>query len=213
MLQNNIKFIRTPLTEIVRQGFIEAQSLEHNMLTGHIVRSLLDSVFLKVAGALEQKCQSIYWVLGNNEIDIRYKLREESFGTFSKLAEKEKILKYMPKKEFTLRFVSKIKKHLSINKNDLHNFGYLHRECKELFNWKFKKGNKDFFWGKYSSELNKIYNKAIDYRNLIAHNTLAAKKDKMQFNDMNHDILKHLFVLLIMDEIFIEAFNTYINNT
>lgn len=89
-------FILTPTSEILEEAGVAIGNQACGIENFPLKEYFLQSLFLKLTGAQEQKCKCILWDVGTYDYEIRYQFfgsRSESIGECSALAAKNKIFK------------------------------------------------------------------------------------------------------------------------
>lgn len=82
-------FILTPIQAILEQGINAAQSLPYGIDSFPISEYHLQSLFLRMCGASEQKMKCILWQMATDDYQYRYKyLNYQGLGEFSTYASK-----------------------------------------------------------------------------------------------------------------------------
>jgi hypothetical protein len=248
------EFIKRPLTEILKKVSWEISCLDAGFTTVYVLGYVLDSAFLQITGALEQKVKCIYWELGNNNYELRYDILKNKIGECSNYEDKNKVFKMIIKE------IIKLNKDVEVNQkdcwnskinsfmNDFYNNNwhiseFYKKEYDELNNLKIvdfvkncKYITKDFIdkiefaeeieiplLNKVASQkqnnkrylLNIIYNKAIEYRNRIAHNTKSTLNSLPDFailRDENYkyeNLFARFAIMLLVDRTFVDIFEQY----
>lgn len=269
-MSKDSEFIKRPLTGILDKISLEISYLNAGFTTKHVLWYILDSAFLQITGALEQKVKCIYWELGNNSYDLRYDIinSKSKIGECSNYEDKNKVLKMLIEEiiaikenrgykdccasieqetywktsigtipikqsikkfydngmleEYFLREYQEYEKIIldldakalivdnkDIKKNeedkiDIHLF--YEKQC----------GKKNTIHYKKNKELEKIYNKAIKYRNRIAHNTKSTINNIPDFAELKDQYYKYeknpfirFAIILLVDRTFIDVFDQY----
>lgn len=91
------EFILTPIGEILSEAGTAIGNQPRGIENYPLKEYFLQSVFLRLTGAQEQKCKCILWDVGTYDYNIRYRFfgssRGESVGECSMLNDKNKILR------------------------------------------------------------------------------------------------------------------------
>lgn len=90
------EFILAPISEILSEAGIAIGNQPGEIENYPLKEYFLQSVFLKLTGAQEQKCKCILWDVGTYDYNIRYRFfgsRGESVGECSTLNDKNKIFR------------------------------------------------------------------------------------------------------------------------
>jgi len=88
------EFILTPISEILTEAGVAIGNQPRGIENYPLKEYFLQSVFLKLTGAQEQKCKCILWDVGTYDYEIRYKFfggRGDGVGECSSLSDKNKI--------------------------------------------------------------------------------------------------------------------------
>lgn len=87
-------FILTPIRTILEQGINASQSLSSGIESYPISEYLLQSLFLRMTGASEQKMKCILWQMATDDFEYRYKyLNYQGLGECSTYASKNTVFK------------------------------------------------------------------------------------------------------------------------
>lgn len=90
------KFITTPLSKILEDGVNACRGIGNGIETYPLCDYIMQSIFLKMTGAQEQKMKCICWEIATNDYEYRYEyLRntKKDYGEFSKYDQKNKVYK------------------------------------------------------------------------------------------------------------------------
>lgn len=88
------KFIKTPILEILKDGVNACRGIECGMETYPLRDYILQSLFLRMTGAQEQKLKCICWEIATNDYSYRHEFintGKKDFGEFSKYEQKNKV--------------------------------------------------------------------------------------------------------------------------
>lgn len=215
MISKHDNFITSPVTEILQSGISALACLGDGIENFPIQDYVLQSVFLKMTGAQEQKMRCITWVVATYDYEYRYKeVLSQPLGEFSSLTDKTKVFNAL---------IDQLKKHTEIS--NIHNIvnkliikTKLNKiknnlECcksKELFrkNISFFDYNDNFFHENLYFILNddkitlfkkkdnladnlkpydlvEIYDLLYMHRNRCAHNTVSFQKNLPNLRKLN----------------------------
>lgn len=199
---NHTKFILTPIFEILQDCVIATKGIRDGMESFPLCEYIMQTTFLKLTGASEQKLKCILWEIATNDYEFRYEfLRPQtSYGECSSLEDKRKVFKLLQHQIQSLNsdnnyfndifndcVKKQIKDKIATNVKQLLLSSVLvsWQEKEFLF---FENNIKSFFSEKYFCNYNKKNNsntislleKNIDYerlvykqRNRCAHNLLS----------------------------------------
>lgn len=88
------KFIKTPIFEILKDGVNACRGIGCGMEAYPLRDYILQSLFLRMTGAQEQKLKCICWEMATNDYGYRYEFintGKKDFGGFSKYEQKSKV--------------------------------------------------------------------------------------------------------------------------
>lgn len=85
------KFILTPLVSILRDTVTACNGIGHGIETQSLGEYVLQTTFLKMTGAQEQKLKCICWEMATNDFDYRYQYLKKNYGECSSYADKSSI--------------------------------------------------------------------------------------------------------------------------
>ncbi len=84
-------FIITPILNILKESVIACRGIGDGIETQTISEYILQTTFLKMTGASEQKLKCICWELATNDYDYRYQYLNKNYGECSKYKDKNDI--------------------------------------------------------------------------------------------------------------------------
>ena len=88
------EFILTPIRTILEQGINASQSLSSGIDSFPISEYILQSLFLRMTGASEQKIKCIFWQMATDDYQYRYKyLNYQGLGECSTYSSKNTAFK------------------------------------------------------------------------------------------------------------------------
>lgn len=95
VMQNSIhsKFILTPIIGILKDTVNACAGIGNGIETQSLGEYVLQTTFLKMTGASEQKQKCICWEMATNDYDYRYKYLKKNYGECSSYADKCSIYK------------------------------------------------------------------------------------------------------------------------
>lgn len=196
---------------------------------------ILQSIFLRMTGAQEQKFKSIIWELASDNYEYRYlKFWKNSPMECSILRQKNQVCedivsqikKFSPNLGKEIHcwkniLVDNAKKAMKESIEDSFLISANPRQYETFNEILFKISgkcldlDKAFFSGNDTSVLNAIYNSLYDQRNTCAHNTRAQRQNIPSLSMISNPIyiynnyFLYFFVLLLIDEIIIKIFAMY----
>lgn len=94
-MQNNeqSKFIRTPITDILKDTVNACNGIGQGIETQSLGEYVLQTTFLKMTGASEQKLKCICWEMATRDYAYRYQYLKKNYGECSSYADKNSIYK------------------------------------------------------------------------------------------------------------------------
>lgn len=218
-------FILTPASEILGEAGVAIGNQACGIENFPLKEYFLQSLFLKLTGAQEQKCKCILWDVGTYDYEIRHKFfgpRSESVGECSSLGAKTKIFTAIKERLASLNSPLKMtgefrKSCLNDVRTQIADFygrcssqGWPQSEYDEYVSVfgrmspaSFCKKGKLLEGGK-STEWASIYDMAVfRHRNRCAHNLLSYQGNKPGFALLNEEYkywnyyLRYALVLLV----------------
>ena len=90
------KFITTPLSKILEDGVNASRGIGSGIETYPLCDYIMQSIFLKMTGAQEQKMKCICWEMATNDYEYRREYlgnAKKDYGEFSKYDQKNKVYK------------------------------------------------------------------------------------------------------------------------
>lgn len=87
------KFIQTPILEILKDAVNACNGIGQGIETQSLGEYVLQTTFLKMTGASEQKLKCICWEMASNDYGYRYKYLKKNYGECSSFYDKNKIYK------------------------------------------------------------------------------------------------------------------------
>ena len=89
------KFILAPILDILQDTVYACVGIGNGIETQSIGEYVLQTTFLKMTGASEQKLKCICWEMATNDYDYRYRYLKKNYGECSSYADKNSIYKDM----------------------------------------------------------------------------------------------------------------------
>ena len=87
------KFIMTPIASILRDTVTACNGIGNGIETQSLAEYVLQTTFLKMTGAQEQKLKCICWEMATNDYDYRYRYLRKNYGECSSYEDKSSIYK------------------------------------------------------------------------------------------------------------------------
>lgn len=93
------KFILTPIFEILKDCVNATKGLSTGVETYPLCDYIMQTTFLKMTGASEQKLKCILWEIATNDFEFRYEFLkpQTSYGECSRLEDKNKVFRDLKK--------------------------------------------------------------------------------------------------------------------
>ena len=93
------KFILTPIFEILKDCVNATKGIGSGIETYPLCDYIMQTTFLKMTGASEQKLKCILWEIATNDFDFRYNYLkpQTSYGECSRLEDKKNVFKALKK--------------------------------------------------------------------------------------------------------------------
>lgn len=85
------KFIMTPIASILRDTVTACNGIGNGIETQSLAEYVLQTTFLKMTGAQEQKLKCICWEMATNDFDYRYHYLKKDYGECSSYSDKNSI--------------------------------------------------------------------------------------------------------------------------
>lgn len=167
------KFITTPISNILENAIVSCSFLRKDIRACSLSEYIMQTTFLKLTGAGEQKCKCILWEMASADYEFRYSfLKNNDYGECSDYKSKNKILNDL---------IGCIQKNTSLIINDADRSDILtqtKRRCSTLFDNSIFKNwfPKDYFFYKHFSS-------AITPKQIISGKLLFISKDNLSLSE------------------------------
>lgn len=94
-MRNNThtKFILTPIISILKESIIACRGIGIGIETQALSEYVMQTTFLKMTGALEQKMKCICWEIASNDYEYRYQYLKKNYGECSRYEDKNHVYK------------------------------------------------------------------------------------------------------------------------
>lgn len=234
-------FILSPLSEIMKEGFLACQAVGDGIESYPLCDYFLQSLFLKLTGAQEQKLKCICWDLATKDYDYRYDyLNKKNYGECSNYDSKNGIfndlISIIQKKDNSFDPTGTLRTELTVFLPKLSAMydGTLMSEwqASEYFYYKSSfsstlsasqigqpqhKGSSTTYSLFQSPVKDMFVNVVYRHRNRCAHNTLSYQINKPDLSFLaSDDALKHNYFLrfaliLVIDKVFVVLFEKYLS--
>ena len=92
-MRNNThtKFILTPILSILKESIIACRGIGVGIETQALSEYVMQTTFLKMTGALEQKMKCICWEIASNDYEYRYQYLKKNYGECSSYNDKNHV--------------------------------------------------------------------------------------------------------------------------
>lgn len=238
-ISQHSEFILTPLVNILKDGMTACRAIGDGMETYPMGEYLMQTLFLKMTGAQEQKMKCICWDLATLDYEYRYDyLNNKKYGECSTYDVKNKIFNdlisiikklesdFEPNALIDTLFLTAIRGNIdAIYVASVFPI-WQHREY--VF---FKANNRTLLsdaqfqypansksYQLFQSTLSKKYEEIVyRHRNRCAHNTLSYQINKPDLSVLSgsdygyHSYFFRFAILILIDEIFIKLFEKYLS--
>lgn len=232
-------FILSPLSDILREGNSACRGIGDEMASFALSEYVMQTIFIKMTGALEQKMKCICWDMATTDYDYRNDyLNKKKYGECSDWNSKNGIYKDLidniQKKEhdfhpsslinedFLNDIMNEVKDiflHSNMSVWQNRQYVYFRDKYQETFRANqiidIQKGAKGFKL--FESDLQKLFEKAVYlHRNRCAHNTLSYQNNKPELDSLaendgiNNNYFYRYALLILMDEVYIALFRKYV---
>lgn len=228
------EFILTPIDEILSEAGTAIGNQPRGIENYPLKEYFLQSVFLRLTGAQEQKCKCILWDVGTYDYNIRYRFfgsRGESVGECSTLNDKNKIFRALEECVRLSIDDPKRTKYINESSSAVEGFfdkcaphGWPKQEFGE-FEVIFQRVTKDNVYqlnpGKIlkntgNCNVEEIYNLSVyRHRNRCAHNLLSFQGNKPSLALMRSDEYKYwnyylrYALILLIDKVMTNAYKQW----
>lgn len=234
------QFIQTPILDILRDTVTSCRAIGDGIEVHPLCEYIMQTTFLNMTGASEQKLKCICWEMATNDYEYRYQMLTDKMGECSNYKDKQKIFKEMqdvirriaPDQINEPAFGEQYKENLvnDINNNitsvvDKSLIGVVKEKDFLLFKAGPNIINKDSFAiynkGKISfleNDLQDFYNNVVyRHRNRYAHNLRSYQENLPSLTGLKDGIYEKenyftmLSILILMDELYMKLYGIYTN--
>ena len=233
------EFILTPLLNILKDGISASRAIGDGMDAYPMGEYLMQSLFLKMTGAQEQKMKCICWELATLDYEYRYDfLNNKNYGECSSYDSKNSIFNdliaiikkqdssFEPSSLIDSVFLATVQSkilnmYLSSNLVAFQNkeFVFFKGKFRSLLHVnQLKYPNDSKSYPLFQSTLHKRYDEIVyKHRNRCAHNTLSYQTNKPDFSVLaSSDFSYHSYffrfaIIILIDEIFMVLFKKYLS--
>jgi hypothetical protein len=237
---NHSKFILSPISDILKDVSTASIGVGAGIETYPLCDYVMQSVFLKLTGAQEQKMKCICWELATNDYEYRYfRFTQRRLGECSDYSEKKEVYKDLVKQinkgdsTFTLLTQNEranILSNTNLSIESIFTDSNLliwaqksYNEYKEIWanilKTHFANDKDNLFTGTNGYSLIQIYeNHLYKHRNRVAHNTLSYQQNLPTLKTLIHENYKYenyfiyFSILILIDKTFIELYKKYLDS-
>lgn len=231
------EFVLCPISETFQEGLNACTGLTSTISLYPISEYIMQSVFLNMTGALEQKMRCICWDMATNDYEYRFEyLNKRDFGEYSDYKAKNLVYKdllsqiKLRDKSFSvsnLNFLDLINsaKQIIVSNKDHNMFSGYRHSLDYFINNYYKQITTNQLGQKtngsemlFQTELQNKYKILVyDHRNRLAHNTLSYQRNYADFkvlqgkdSDNNDNYFFRFSIICLMDLIFMDLFRRYL---
>lgn len=235
------KFILTPIFEILEDCVNATKGISSGIETYPLCDYIMQTTFLKMTGASEQKLKCILWEIATNDYEFRYEFLKTSYGECSRFEDKNNVFKILKKQIKTMNSDKNVFKKIYDDLTKSQIMRKVETEIISLFNqsvlsiWQcrqfnyFKKCSKRFLENQFcnfpKNDVNvSLIEKSINYdvivwkhRNRCAHNLKSYQTNLPDLSvlvNKEYDYENYFFrfsILVLLDEIFMKMYSEYLN--
>lgn len=87
------KFICAPISNILKQAILATKNIGYGIETFPLFDYIMQSTFLQMTGAQEQKMKCLMWEMAHNDLTFRYNFMKETHGEYSLYKDKKRVYK------------------------------------------------------------------------------------------------------------------------
>lgn len=232
-------FILSPISGILNEAILSCKNISKGMESYPLSDYIMQSIFIKMTGAQEQKMKCIMWEIAHNDFTFRYDFLRNPQGEYSDYKDKAKVYSNLLQQITIIDKKFDIEK--SIDKKDILNksnisilldktilsiwsqksyANYL-QLWKEVSRKHFTTANNNLFTSMNGNNvkicLKNVYvNHLYKNRNRIAHNTKSYQHNLPTLNTLKESnfIFDNYFLwfstLILIDHIFIDLYKVYL---
>ena len=241
LLNNHTNFILTPNTTILKDVVSASAGVGSGIETFPLCDYVMQSVFLKMTGAQEQKMKIISWELASNNYEYRYyRFTQSRLGECSSYKDKREIYKDIVNQiqqntSSTYKLTSIVKNRIRSNVStsieaifsNTNLLIWAQKSYAEYLNiWNqisnsyFANDSNNLFTATNNDySLKEMYeNHLYKHRNKTAHNThsyqqnLPTLKTLINVNYKHENYFVYFAILILIDNIFIELYKEYLKS-
>ena len=237
-MRKHESFIMKPMSSIIEEAVLSVSGVGFSMESFPLCRYVKDALMLQLTGFQEQKLKCIMWEMATDDYEFRYQnIFQKNLGECSNVKDKQEIFRHLIRQiriKDSNYSIPEISRETIVNttKNVMRTVfeGTILKTCSEREFKSYLDISKSFtkssfgvgeqlFCGNVSG-VNAIefYDRFLyRQRNRLAHNTTSYLENIPGFSSLAdpNDILRNYFLfyayLMMMDGVFVEAFNKYLS--
>ncbi len=235
------KFILTPIFEILEDCVNATKGISSGIETYPLCDYIMQTTFLKMTGASEQKLKCILWEIATNDYTFRYEFLRTNYGECSSIKDKNNVFKELITQVKTMSSDKEclntifdddaktiIQEKASQKIIELFENSIVSIWQSKQFNYFLKNAN-DFLKNNFcnyqrDSQSVTLLKETIDYKNIVyrhrnrcAHNLKSYQlnlPDLSTLVNKKYDYENYFFrfsILVLLDEIFMRLYSEYVN--
>jgi hypothetical protein len=238
-MSNHTDFILLPNTGILKDAVAASVGIGNGIETYSLYDYIMQSVFLKMTGAQEQKMKCICWELATYDYEYRYeRYTKKTLGECSSYDDKKTIYRdlieqikkttpsfnvvdHIPKEKILRTTISEVRSvfensNMSIwGQKSFHEFRH-HSNLIEVEHFIAKIDKKSNETKLFENGLQKKYDALYRHRNRCAHNTQSYQQNLPTLKTLAQEDYRYenyfvwFAILVLIDKIFIELYKKYL---
>jgi len=220
------EFILTPISSLIEKTLL-SMDLYKGQVCNYIMKEyVLQTLFLKLTGCMEQKAKCILWDIATHDFEFRRDFLTQitpKQGEYSTYDSKNEVYKTLIKQ---VKMIGESKKKKLLNQLKEFKDNILEKSIakewfpRELRNLEIKELFTIKRWGQeslFNTPLNdKIYTSLYNHRNRCAHNVLSYQGNVMSPKRIKetgeYNYASWFILLVLMDMIYMELYRRFIKN-
>lgn len=233
MSNSHVQFIKKQVENVLEEAVMSISCMDvgNKMESYPLFEYILQSIFLRMTGFLEQKLKCICWELATDDYEYRYeRYSKRRLGECSSLDEKTSVLNDIISQIRKIKDFSNVSAEKSINaaKQSLsiferikymneYDYSLLIDFVKDFPESSFLNSADKKKYNIFVDPLKKEYDCLYTHRNRCAHNLLSYQSnlpDLKKLSDSEYikpSYFKFFYILILIDELFICLWNEYEN--
>lgn len=230
------KFIETPVSDILKEAILAINPVGSGIETYPLLDYVMQSVFIKMTGAQEQKLKCIAWELATNDFSFRQDFLKNFNVQFSEYKHKNELYKvlleqisicnndFLLSEDVRRSIISDAFLGNIISNSNLEKWSHKEYQVYKQFWSEIKEGyfanQKTNLFNKNNGDslcLQTIYKEHLyQNRNRIAHNTKSFQQNLPTLERLKRDDYQYenyflwFSILILIDEVFMELYKVYL---